>query len=565
MTTWYLGLSTSGRDPALALVDAGGQVVFAEATERLVQDKRAWGVVPDHVGHLASALAFVGAEPGDDIIVASSWSSTRQTLGREVHDALLPATDTIWMQGLQARMQDSAGASLLRLGYARQMPNVQRFDHHLCHAVTACYFAPVDAAICMVMDGEGDVGAVSSFRLEDRVLTRNWRSWGPGSLGTFYGWLTGLCGFDWRKGEEWKVMGLAGFGQADAALVEALSQLLIVDRGRLRFVEPDQIARIRALIEPLARAPGTPVMEAADLAATAQAAYAILADRVLDAVADGSADNLILTGGCALNSSHNGTIPGRRAIDRLFVPPCPADDGNAIGAALLAWMKDRGETRIPFGGGSPFLGSAVDMGALRACCQAVRGSLRVTELGDHSADLVAGRLATGKILGVMRGRAEFGPRALGNRSVLADPRGPATKDRINRLVKGREPYRPFAPVLADTALADWFERAPASPYMSMALPFRPRAKDRFHAVIHQDGTGRAQSACRSIYPWMSDLLAAFNRQTGCPVLLNTSFNIMGKPIVHEVQNAIAMLMTTGLDGVVIEDVLIEKDSHDRMV
>lgn len=563
MTTWYLGLSTSGHDPALALVNSAGQVVFAEATERFVQDKRAWGIVPDHVGHLAAALAFVGCTPDDKIIVATSWAASKQDLGREVHDALLPATDTLWMQGLQSQMQYSAGASLLRLGFACQMPEAQRFDHHLCHAVTACYFSPVEDAACMVLDGEGDVGAVSSFQLRGRKLSRNWRSWGPGSLGTFYGWLTGLCGFDWREGEEWKVMGLAAFGRADPVLVNALCQLLAVDRGRLRFAESEEVARIRCLLEPYRRRADAPVMEAADLAATAQAAYRVLADRVLASTFDEASGNLILTGGCALNSSYNGTLIGRGGLDQLFVPPCPADDGNAIGAALLAWMKETGETDIPFGGGSPFLGSRAKDGALAACRQAVQGSLSVTEPRGDTAGLVARRLAQGQILGVMRGRAEFGPRALGNRSIIADPRGAATKERLNRLVKGREPFRPFAPVVAETDMAEWFEKSPRSPYMAMALPFTSRAKTRVHAVVHEDGTGRVQGVSDRIYPWMSELLRAFGRETGVPVLLNTSFNIMGKPILHDVQDAVAMLMTSGLDGVMIEDTLIEKGRRDH--
>ncbi|MBL3554171.1 carbamoyltransferase family protein [Rhodovulum sulfidophilum] len=557
MSSWYLGLSTSGHDPALALVDATGRVVFAEATERFMQDKRAWGVVPDHVPHLASALAAVGARPGDRIVPATSWASVKADLGLKVHDALLPATDTLWMQGLQARMQHSAGAALLRLGYASESPEPLRFDHHLCHAVAACHFTPLEEAACLVIDGEGDVGAVSHFRLAGRRLARGWRSWGPGSLGTFYGWLTGLCGFDWREGEEWKVMGLAACGRANPALVETLTGLLAVDRGRLRFADEAAIAAIRAAVAPLARAPGAPVTDAADLAAAGQAAYAVWADRVLAAIAeDGPA--LILSGGCALNSSYNGTIAGRTGFESVFVPPCPADDGNAIGAALLAWMTDTGAGRIPFGGGSAFLGSAPRAKTLETARHAAAAGHAVTDLAGRSAEAAAGLLAQGRILGVMRGRAEFGPRALGNRSILADPRPGDMKDAINARVKGREPYRPFAPVLAEADLAEWFERPQPSPYMSMTLPWRHGVRDRVPAVVHDDGTGRLQTVGPDSAPWMADLVAAFGRETGVPVVLNTSFNIMGKPILHSVEDALGMLATTGLDAVMIEDILIEK-------
>ncbi|MFC4216899.1 carbamoyltransferase [Pseudophaeobacter arcticus] len=558
MRTFYLGLSTTGHDPSLALVDHAGRVVFAEATERFVKDKRAWGLAPDNLNHLASALHHAGVGPDDKINVATTWSSSKEATGTKVHDALLPASDTLWMLHMQASLQQSAGASLLRLGYATEKPQVQRFDHHLCHAVTACSFAPVSDAACLVIDGEGDVGAVSSFTLRDRTLKRAWRSWGPGSLGTFYGWLTGLCGFDWRKGEEWKVMGLAAFGEVDPDLVETLSQLLTVDRGRLRFADSKQTAQIQKVMVQHTRKPGSPILQAANLAATGQACFAKFADQILASAENDTTGNLILSGGCALNSSYNGTIVDRTGFDQVFVPPCPADDGNAIGAALLAWMYDTNTAEIPFNGGSPFLGSSASPKTLAACRAAAAQGLNVTELNGQSAGIVAAELAKGHVLGVMRGQSEFGPRALGNRSILADPRSPEMKDQINARVKGREAYRPFAPVVFESELANWFEQPQPSPYMAKTLPFKKQVTDRIPAVVHEDGTGRVQSVTPTMYPWMSDVLQTFGRLTDVPVLLNTSFNIMGKPIVHDVEDAIGALMTTGLDGVVFDEFLIGK-------
>lgn len=558
MTTWYLGLATSGHDPALALVDEAGRVRFAEATERFVQDKRAWGIVPDHVPHLQAALTACGVAPGTDrILVATSWSSVKAALDVKVHDALLPATDTLWTRGLQARLQEGAGESLLRLGFCPERPAVMRFDHHLCHAVTACHFAPVADAACLVLDGEGDVGAVSYYRMADRRLKRAWRSWGPGSLGTFYGWLTFLCGFDWRLGEEWKVMGLAAFGRVLPDLLEQMEGMLIVDRGRLRFADDAALAAARAVVERHSRSPGDPVQQAADLAATGQTAYARFADRVLQEIAGDAPPDLILSGGCALNSSFNGTVTGRAGFDRVWVPPCPADDGNAVGAALLAWMRDTDTAEIPWGGGSAFLGTATTPRSVERCRHALRG-LSIVDVSGTSATTVAKRLEEGKILGVMRGRAEFGPRALGNRSILADPRPCDMKDRINASVKGREAYRPFAPVVAEADVAEWFEHPQRSPYMSMTLPWRIEARARVPAVVHQDGTGRLQTVNPEDNPWMAGLLTAFGTRTGVPILLNTSFNVMGKPIVHSVEDAMAVLMTSGLDAVLIEDLLIEK-------
>lgn len=558
MATFYLGLSTSGHDPALALVDGAGKLVFAEASERFLQDKRAWGIAPDHVPHLERALAAVGFDAGRDRLrVASSWPLVKGDLPVQVSNAMLPATDGLWLRSLQAQAQANAGASLLRLGLASEMPEVLRFDHHLCHAAAACYQSPLQDADCLVVDGEGEVGAVSLFDLRGRVLKRRWRSWGPGSLGTFYAWLTMLCGFDWRLGEEWKVMGLAAYGRVLPDLQAALQTMLVVDRGRLRFADAATVASVRAAAERHARPPEAPLMQAADLAATGQAAYGHYLDLILHACRAEDVPALVLTGGCALNSSYNGTVAGRMGYDRVFVPSAPADDGNAVGAAVLAFLRDTGAEAIPDSDGSPYLGSSAAPRTLVKLQQGL-GGLKATDVTGQAAEAVAARLEVGQILGVMRGRAEFGPRALGNRSILADPRPAEMKDKINRLVKGREPYRPFAPVVLAEEVGDWFDRPQPSPYMSFTLPWQSRHRDRVPAVVHEDGTGRLQTVDRATAPWMTDLVQAFGRKTGTGVVLNTSFNIMGKPIVHSVEDALAMLVTSGLDAVLIEDLLIEK-------
>ncbi|WP_370209110.1 carbamoyltransferase family protein [Pararhodobacter marinus] len=559
MALFHLGLSTSGHDPALALVSETGEILFAEATERFVQDKRAWGIVPDHFNHLASALKVAGFDPARDRLrVATSWSRAKADLPVQLSDELLEAPDVNWVRELQADMHRMAGASLMRLGVVAEMPERRHFDHHLCHAVAACAFAPVEDAACLVIDGEGEVGAVSLFDLRGRSLKRRWRSWGPGSLGALYSALTQLCGFDWRLGEEWKVMGLAAFGTVRPDLRDALAAMVEVDNGRLRLADHATITKMTARLRKAARAPSAPIMEAADLAASGQAAYALLVDRILADCAGNGADTLILSGGCALNSSYNGTIAGRAGFERLHVPPAPADDGNAIGAALLSYMETAGTTRVPLGDGSPYLGTPVDRRGGRFL-DAVRRTARVTDLGDDSAGRLAACLAEGKIVGVMRGRAEFGPRALGNRSILADPRPAGMKDRINAAVKGREPYRPFAPVICAEDLPDWFDAPQPAPYMSLTLRWRPERCAEVPAVVHEDGTGRLQSVTAGDMPWMHRLVRRFGEHTGVPVILNTSFNVMGKPIVHSVEDALAVFMTTGLDAVLIEDTLIEKN------
>jgi carbamoyltransferase len=561
MSRFHLGLSTSGHDPALAIVSEDGCILFAEATERFLQDKRAWGAAPDLVGHLEGALTAVGFDATiDELVVSTSWARVKADLPVSVSNAMLPGSDGLWLRGLQAHAQASAGDSLLRLGLAREKPEVRHFDHHMSHAVAACSSAPFGHGLCLVIDGEGDVGAASLFRLHDGRLKRLWRSWGPGSLGSFYAWLTGQCGFDWRAGEEWKVMGLAAFGTPNESLVDALESMLDIVDGRPRLPDKAVLKAAAAVALRYTRAPGDPIERAADLAASGQAAYGRLVDRILASCADLGERNLILSGGCALNSSYNGSIRGRFGFDQVHVPNAPADDGNALGAALLSWMQDNPDRRVISGAASPFLGTRPDRRAIESVV-ANCGYPSVSDLaGGDGLALLAQRLAAGRIIGVMRGPAEFGPRALGHRSILADPRPRDMKDRLNQRVKSREPYRPFAPMVPADRVEAWFERAQPSPYMSFTLPWKNEARARVPAVVHADGTGRLQTVEVRSDPWMSGLLSAFEAETGVPIILNTSFNVMGKPIVHSVQDAMAVLATTGLDGVLLEDVLVEKST-----
>lgn len=557
MALFHLGLSTSGHDPALAIVDSEGQLTYAEATERFVQDKRAWGVAPDHVNHLLDALAHIGFDVGTDTLsVATSWKNVKAELPVEVQSDLLPVTDALWLRELQAGAFARAGASLLRLGASQSMPTVRRYDHHLCHAVTASVFASAQSGACIVLDGEGEVGAVSLFNLRDRRIKRRWRSWGPGSLGTLYAWCTQLCGFDWRLGEEWKVMGLAAYGAVRPEIVDALCALLFVERGKLRFAKPEVLSHLAQDVRRLAPT-GARLMDAADFAASSQAAYSRLADQVLSACLDGSDGTLFLSGGCALNSSYNGTIMGRTGFDQIHIPPAPADDGNAVGAAVLSWMETTGCDQIPNFEAMPYLGAAPSISKL-ARLENMHGIAKVTDLGDQSDLRLASLLAAGKIIGVFRGRAEFGPRALGNRSILADPRQPDMKDRINRLIKGREPYRPFAPVVCEEDVADWFEAPQSSPFMSLTLKWRETRKALVPAVVHEDGTGRLQTVAAATAPWLHRLVQTFGAETGVPIIMNTSLNVMGKPIVHSIEDALAVFTMTGLDALLVEDTLIEK-------
>ena len=418
--------------------------------------------------------------------------------------------------------------------------------------------------MCAIIDGYGEFGSTAFFsyrngRLELLHPRRSVRNLERSSLGFFYSLVCGLCGFDSLKGEEWKVMGLAPYGRLDPEFYGLLRPLLKVQG--LQLVSGVSLAEEKRLIKKLKelrRRPEQHPSTAANLAFTGQQVFGEVMRELLHELYDrGLSKNLVLGGGCALNSSYNGRILAETGFTALHVPSAPADDGNSVGAALLAYYQDHPEASAPQKRMSPYLGSGIST-ETRANFLRFNSAQRVRQLGDAVIEETAKLLAQGKIVGWMQGRAEFGPRALGNRSILADPRSPQMKDRINGRVKFREEYRPFAPSILHEYGPEYFEDYQMSPYMDRTLKFRPEVCDRVPAVVHEDGTGRLQSVTPELAEKYYRLIQAFHKLTGIPMLLNTSFNIMGKPIIHSVEDAVGLFYTTGLDALVIDDILCEK-------
>ena len=563
MSTYSVGLSTTGHDPAIAVVSPDGEVIFAEATERFLQSKRAWGAQPDQLSHIKPVLdEIIHKDANAEFQISLSWSGKKNDFPVAKESPFI-ATDTLeWMVAFQGNLQQISGANIRFVGGKRVRTEVFKFDHHLCHAANAAYSSHFSEASCFVLDGEGEVGAATLFHWKEGFLKRKWRSWGPGSLGSFYTWATEVCGFTSQYGEEWKVMGLAAYGEINHEWAAKLYTLFRVEDGRILWNEQSQIQKVVNFFNKIKQQDSSHYMEMADFAATVQHVYCKYATDILNGIyVQENLDNLILSGGCALNSSFNGQITSSTPFKNIHVPSAPADDGNAIGAALLGWQKalqdELGTLKpIKYGKASPFLGSRPDVQGIDSYLQNL--NYEVERCSSQSASRVAELLSQGKIIGVMRGRAEFGPRALGNRSILADPRSSGMKATINKVVKGREGYRPFAPVIQEKHLSEWFENPQLSPYMSFALKWQKHAEGKVPAVVHNDVTGRLQTINRHENGWLSALIEEFYSLTGVPIVLNTSFNVMGKPIVHSVSDAILVLISSGLDAVLIEDTLILK-------
>jgi len=574
---FYVGLGTSFHDPAIAVVDSAGEIVFAEASERSVRAKRAvtcaadlrenvWRIVTGH------------CDPRAEYVVAKSWSrrATRtldalSLLGLANHERLparrgapsrflvdrLDIFASLWKQHTVNKLSGGHFAEVLaRLGNDRV--SYVDFEHHLTHAANGCFTSPFDQAACMVVDGQGEGGSITYYEYRDARLRLVARMRGPQSLGLLYSLCTGLCGFDAPGGEDWKMMGLASYGSLDPEIHGTLRSLVRMNGLTFRYPSGREVRRRVADMQRWARAEGADVMTVADLAHTAQHFYAEVMDQLLrNFHSMGLSENLVLVGGCALNSSYNGRIVGRTGFERLHVPSAPADDGNALGAAFLAYRRDHPEAPPPAKVATPYLGSRISERPLDNLIKF--GRLASTRHCPGTVHEEAARLlADGNVVGWIQGRAEFGPRALGNRSILADPRRADVRERVNAIVKFREPFRPFAPAILDECGPDYFADYQLSPYMERTLAWRERARIAVPGVVHVDGTGRLQSVRREWNARLYDLLCAFHARTDVPVLLNTSFNTVGKPIVHSLEEALGLFCTTAMDALVVEDYVIGK-------
>ncbi|MGR8932867.1 MAG: carbamoyltransferase family protein [Gammaproteobacteria bacterium] len=577
--TYYLGLSVTYHDPALAIIDAHGKVLFAEATERFLQHKRALNCPPDTLLRLPELLADYCPAPGA-FVIAINWRKQRPWYEQAVSRLGVLSAPGLLKTGikkLRSPLQNyqlhhmiacqrysiaQAGLNLVRIIHERYPASSIRFadfDHHLTHAATACYSSPFEDAACAVIDSFGERGALAFYRFAGRRLQLLHENRGSGSLGFLYMKITELCGFEWLHGEEWKVMGLAPYGKLNPALYELLSDIVRIDGFRCRHNAPRLFKKIAAL-QRFKRRQDEPIIAAADVAYTGQHVFAEKLSELLRHLhAVSGCGQLAFGGGCALNSAFNGQIAALTPFKQVHIPSAPADDGTALGAAWLALLRDRPDALTEAKTVSPYLGSELPRKSIERLSRYHSG-LHIRHCPQDICAVTARLLAGGKLVGWVQGRAEFGPRALGNRSILADPRDAAMQDKINRSIKFREAFRPFAPSILAEHADDYFENCQPSPYMDKTLRIRPGMRERIAAVCHVDGTGRLQTVDRDGNPRFHELLSRFQQITHVPVLLNTSFNVMGKPLVHTLEDALAVFMTGGLDALAIGDYLIVKEA-----
>jgi len=442
---------------------------------------------------------------------------------------------------------------------------IEFVDHHACHARFATATSGFDECAVLVADGWSEQKVTSAYvaRGGDLEMVRAIEF--PHSIGCFYAALTEHLGYT-PFSDEWKVMGMAAYG--DASRCPEMEQLIhLLPDGRyeidLSYFNYYFFERSGFCGPKLATLLGRPRDRDApleqrhfDLAAAAQHAFEGVMTHVLTWLQRTTGQTrLALTGGVAMNCLYNGRIACRTPFEHVAVSFAPDDSGNSLGAALEVAHRMGDDVRAP--GLTSALGPAFDDEAIGRALDAYK--IRHRRL-DDVVGTAAALVTEGKIVGWFQGRGEFGQRALGHRSILASPSFVDMKDRINAAVKYREAYRPFAPVIALEDLATVFDAREGTPvrHMEKVLPVRNEWRDRIPAVVHADGTGRVQTVDASEEPLFHALLRACTERTGVPCLLNTSFNLNGEPVVGSPEDALRTFVTCGMDALVFGSFLVEK-------
>ena len=570
--TYILGLNTYDHDVSACLL-RDGEIAFAIAKERVTREKHASGYHKEVVDYCLDAEAITLADV--DLIVRNCYILPVEEMERRLVYQDMPGF-------LDENERIHANSDPL---FRARSDKVVTISHHLAHAYSAFAVCPFDEGVVMVVDGVGSYSSdvtepypktssidplaresESYYRFSGTTLETLKKVWMQPSrgflsdeffnmpgLGALYSRASTYVFGDWNKCGE--LMGLAPYGRPGQR-----QPLMSLDDGELHVPDWSDDFPQPWLMDSGRKWEASPAMgHWEDLAWQVQDDT----ERVLLARArwlreTTGAKNLCLAGGVALNCVANGRIAREAGFENIWVQPAAGDDGIAIGCAyyghLALQKKPRG-----FVMGHAFVGADYTDADIRDAIDRPIFKLEtVRTLHKDICAETAKLLASGQVVGWFQGRSEFGPRSLGNRSILADPRKAAMKDILNSRVKHRQPFRPFAPIVLAERAAEIFEGEHDSPFMLLAKHVRPEWRDRVPAIVHVDGTARVQTVRAEHNYLLHRLLKEFEARSGVPVLINTSFNVKGEPIVETPHDAAACFLATGLDYLVLHDMLIAK-------
>lgn len=481
----YLGISAGFHDAAVSVIQSDGSIVFAGHAERYSKNKN-----DAHLNDAIVAEALASGAPDMVAYYERPWVKKLQQLYSGQYEEALDFGNFTLDQYLRKHLSDTVHRQQLLVCPRKYM------SHHHSHAAAGFQSSPYTRATVVVIDAIGELDTVTIWgagygHMGQASYKKLWSQSYPHSIGLFYSAATASVGLR-PLDEEYILMGMAAYGNAAQAIS---MRALVKDSDKIEFSE-----NLHAGIDPKYLQD----LEEFDIAAGAQAMAEQLINSVMRRARDfGWSNNLVYMGGVALNCSANRNLG--KYFDNIWIMPCPGDAGSSLGAAALAYGKQIHWTNA-------YLGTDI--------------------LGAYPVDTIVAGLLRDRIVGVASGRAEFGPRALGNRSLLADPRGSEIKDQVNE-IKRRQKFRPFAPVILEEHVDQYFDMPCGfsnSRYMQVIA--RCRHPDLFPAIVHHDGTSRVQTVPND-GSGIRQLLEAWYAQTGCPMLLNTSLNIRGEPMVND--------------------------------
>ena len=560
-----------GFDSAASLI-SDTEVMAAAAEERFIR-KKGTNVFPSHAIRYCLRLAGIQPEQVDYIAHGFSYQSVKSVfesdeLSRKQYAEVYDPERQI--ECLQEHFPE--------VDWTRKFVAV---PHHLAHAASTFYLSGFKESLIVITDGMGELQSMTAFLgdLEGMKIIREIPAFH--SLGILYGVFTLYLGFEFGM-DEYKVMGLAPYGNPRRYFNQMMDfvhlrpdgtyAISLFAENKNREDAETHCGVLRKLSEQFGppRDPGAALIQRhMDIAAALQAVLQTCQLHLLKQLKQQTGlDNLCMAGGTALNCTMNGGIHRSRLFKNLFVQPAAGDDGTALGAAL--YVQRRLEPSLPANRmGMPFWGPEFpeylekqipeDITNQDSCRYHYIQSLQ--ELTYH----IANRLAQGQVVGWFQGQMEFGPRALGNRSILADPRNPTMRDHVNRLIKKREGFRPFAPAVLTEAAAEFFHieegEETTFAHMLFVAPVRPQYQAQLPASTHVDGSARVQTVSREQNERFWLLLSEFGKLTGVPILLNTSFNMRGQPIVCAPKEAIETFILANLDALVIGNYILVPKNH----
>jgi len=591
-----LGVSALYHDSAAALVK-NGEIIAAAQEERFSRKKHD-DRLP--IGAIAYCLDAAGIKSGQtlDAVVFYDKPITKFTRLLTTLTERAPRGFSVFQAAVPAWVKDKGWVgAVLERALGRQGVSVGQFyfpEHHVSHAASAFYPSPFPEAAVLTMDGVGEWACSSIAVGEGHELKMLVEQRFPHSLGLLYSAFTYFTGFKVNSGE-YKLMGLAPYGQP--RFVEKIRKELIQIRedGSL-WLNPDYFGFLDGFTmtnEKFSRLFGGPPRPAEseissremDLAASIQAVTEeVVLKMARYARALTGKSRLCLAGGVALNCVANGKLLRSGLFEDLWIQPASGDAGGALGSALYVWHQVLGKPRSVVPGRDAMKGSLLGPSYPRDSISEFLTKNQIPHQeyrGEARETFLAKALADGKVVGMLQGRMEFGPRALGNRSILADPRDPKMQSGLNLSTKFRESFRPFAPIVLQEDVADYFEKVKESPYMllvdqvksSRCLPRRGdeeklpltewvnRPRSDLPAVTHVDYSARIQTVDQERNPRLHRLLQEFKKLTGCPVLVNTSFNVRSEPIVCTPEDAYVCFMRTGIDVLALDDFVLLKNEQ----